>query len=186
MVTASAGPASGTRFRPTSTYRGTLATLQTAIAGQRSFQLLLGSELGPHKLMKRARVLADYQQGAGDSLPDQLISTSFAIVQEWANQIGEQVLLSLNLDMGSPPINLFTPHRRNHPAYRDPELFPEIPLGQWYDITLVGSRNFLPLSCALCPLFTPADQVLSVAKEGIIVTVPSCEAHAPVARLRYQ
>lgn len=183
-VSLSLGVGQGAPKKSASVYLDTLATLQGVIEQENAFQILLGSELGPHKLMKRARVLADYRRATGDVRPTQLVAVSFLIAQEWANQMGEKVLLTVELGMGAPPISLFYPHRQKHLAYREPSPLSESTAWCWW--TFPPSERFLPMNCALCPTFVPAKEVISFTKDGVRLIVPSCEAHMGGVQQRYQ
>jgi hypothetical protein len=148
--------------------------LRKVLSTERWFQILLISELDKHKLGKTARILAEYR--APGIFPENLVSTTFTLAQEWADQLGEKVLVEAETCMGAPPMGLFYQSRRKHFNRRDPmPLNLEVAHGEWHDIP--APMGFLPINCPFCAQFVNAVQYQVVLKDGMQFITPSCMAH---------
>jgi hypothetical protein len=148
--------------------------LRRVFENERWFQILLIGDLDKYKLGKTARLLAEYHEGKQH--PGSLISLAFTLTQEWADQLGQRILVSAETGMGAPPMGLFSPAPKNHFNRRDAQPFDfGVNEGLWQ--TAIPATNFLPLNCAFCGMFTPAERWRIELKNGLRILVPSCTLH---------
>lgn len=156
--------------------------LRKVLGAERWFQVLLVSDLDKFNLGTTARILAEYY--APGPFPEGLISTAFTLAQEWADQLGQRVLVSARMGMGTPPMGLFYRSRKNHFNFRPAEPFamPIVP-NRWN--RLAQPTGFLPVNCPFCDHFVPAAHYGIVHNDGTNLIVAACDEHREIAQRLY-